>query len=788
MKKYFYPLLFFFTYFMPGFSGQAQDAGDHMFDPSIVHEIRFDFTEPNYFEILTNNFDISGGSAIPYLMAKVTIDGEVIDSVGVRFKGFTSYSGSDLKKPLKIDFNEFVSGKRYDGLRKLNLNNGTGDPGLQRDVVCYDLMRGMGVKAPRTSYSKVYFNDTYWGLYQSIEQVDKEFLKRNFKNAKGNLFKNKGWSHFEWLGNDPDYYAPPFELKTNETLNDWTGFVNLMDVLNNSSDAAFPEAIEEIFNVDLFLKTLAVDVATNNWDSYLEHGRNWYIYEDTVTGVFHWIPWDYNFALAGGFGGGGSSGDCDLFPRLTAMTNGTTKVDFFDHSWYPSTPDWMWTFGDGNSSTAKNPSHEYAFAGEYEVCITLTLDSNCTRQSCRTVNTNTNPADCQSIVDGTCPHPVNLFFQQTIDFNPTCCSTWSSDCEDLYGWLDTAGTGGGFKFDIDQRANDGILIRRLLSVPEFNDRYYNYFCSLLDQVMVEPRLFDLIDRNKDLISDGVQQDPHFIFTYDQFLEDVGDNGIKAVLSDRIQELETELSQLTTCLTPTASVPFQDVAINELVASNDSTSNLTDPAGEFDDWIELYNNTSSPIDLTGVFLSDNFQEPQKWKFPDGTTIAANDYMIIWADKDETQNGLHADFKLSKDGEELILSNADGSVIDSLTFGEQTTNIAYARIPNGTGNFVFQPTTHNVNNENASSTSDLNNPLNAWIYPNPASSQLEVNIQYSTSRDHQVSLLTSTGQEVFAALKNDKTFSLDVSAFPNGFYFLQISNRDGQLFSQKLIITH
>ena len=773
---------------MSGFSVQAQDAGDHIFDPSVVHEIRFDFAEPNYFEILRNNFDLAGGSNTPYLMATVTIDGEVVDSVGVRFKGFTSYSGSDQKKPLKIDFNEFVSGKKYDGLRKLNLNNGTGDPGLQRDVVCYDLMRGMGVSAPRTSYSKVYFNGTYWGLYQTIEQVDKEFLKRNFKNSKGNLFKNKGWSHFEWNGNDPASYAPPFELKTNEDLNDWSGFVNLMDVLNNSSDAEFPAAIEEIFNVDLFLKTLAVDVATNNWDSYLEHGRNWYIYEDTVTGVFHWIPWDYNFSLGGGFGGGGG-GDCDVFPGLTALTNGTPKVDFFDDSWYPgAAPVWMWTFGDGNSSAAKNPSHEYAAAGVYEVCMTLTLSSSCIRQECKMVNTNDSPADCQSIIDGTCLHPANLFFQQTIDFNPTCCSTWSSDCEDLFSWLDTTNVGGGFSFEIDQRDNDGVLIERLLNVPEFNDRYYNYFCGLLDQVMIEPRLFDMIDRNKELINADVQQDPHFLFSHDEFLEDLGADGIKSILSDRIQELETELSQLTTCLNPTASVPFQDVAINEIVASIDSLGNLSDPAGDFDDWIELYNNTSSSIDLTGVYLSDNFQEPQKWKFPDGTTIEANDYLIIWADKDEEQSGFHADFKLSKSGEELVLSNADGSIIDSLTFGEQTTNMAYARIPNGTGNFVIQAMTHNVNNENASSTSDLNNQLNARVYPNPVSNQLEVNIQQATSRDHQIRLLTSTGQEVFATFESDQVFSLNVSNLPDGFYFLQISNREGQHFSHKVIISH
>ena len=150
-----------------------------MYDNSILHEIRFEFTQSNYWNILKANYEQNADpfDTKPYLMGKVTIDGEEVDSVGVRFKGFTSYPYDSDKKPIKIDFNEFVPGKRYDGLRKLNLNNSTGDPSMQRDFVCYDLMRSIGVKAPRVSFSKVYFNDVYWGLYQTIEQVDQEFYK-----------------------------------------------------------------------------------------------------------------------------------------------------------------------------------------------------------------------------------------------------------------------------------------------------------------------------------------------------------------------------------------------------------------------------------------------------------------------------------------------------------------------------------------------------------------------------------------------------------------------------------
>ena len=170
-------ILFIVLLFIPNLCS-SQDPGDEVFDNSFVHEIRFEFEQTNFWTTLVSNFEGNNGQNVPYLMGKVSIDGVEVDSVGVRFKGFTSYPYNSDKKPIKIDFNEFVPGKRLDGLRKLNLANGTGDPGMQRDIICYDLMRSTGVKASRTAFSRVYFNDEFWGLYQIIEQVDKEFLGR----------------------------------------------------------------------------------------------------------------------------------------------------------------------------------------------------------------------------------------------------------------------------------------------------------------------------------------------------------------------------------------------------------------------------------------------------------------------------------------------------------------------------------------------------------------------------------------------------------------------------------
>lgn len=128
-----------------------------------------------------------------------------------------------------------------------------------------------------------------------------------------------------------------------------------------------------------------------------------------------------------------------------------------------------------------------------------------------------------------------------------------------------------------------------------------------------------------------------------------------------------------------------VVINELMADNDNI--LPDPQGDYDDWLELHNLTDSAVMLTGMYLSDKEDEPTKWAFPENTEIPANGHLIVWLDEDiDDVEGLHADFKLSKGGELVMLVDTDGiQVLDSITFGEQETDIAFGRLPDGTGDF-------------------------------------------------------------------------------------------------------
>jgi hypothetical protein len=147
----------------------------------------------------------------------------------------------------------------------------------------------------------------------------------------------------------------------------------------------------------------------------------------------------------------------------------------------------------------------------------------------------------------------------------------------------------------------------------------------------------------------------------------------------------------------AGIPL---VINEILASN--SDGLPDPQGQYDDWIEIFNSGDEPIDIAGMYLTDDLDEPTKWQIPTdspaATTITGHGYLLIWADTDTEDPGLHANFNLSSDGEDIALVDRDGStVIDSISFGEQRSDISYGRYPDAGRNLRFMafPTPRTAN---------------------------------------------------------------------------------------------
>ena len=211
-----------------------------------------------------------------------------------------------------------------------------------------------------------------------------------------------------------------------------------------------------------------------------------------------------------------------------------------------------------------------------------------------------------------------------------------------------------------------------------------------------------------------------------------------------------------------------VVINELMASNELTQ--ADATGEFDDWIELYNNDDIEVDLGGYFLSDKADDPMKWMLPFGALIPEGGYLIIWADEDQEQDGLHANFKLAKGGEAVYFSDPTGTVLDSIVFGEQETDMGLARNPNGTGAFVIQEPTFAADN----GTTDIFDPADRQalrISPNPANQSVRLDYDSPDSRPATVAIFDMLGRvQLQQAVPNGGT--LPVTQLPAGRYYIRV----------------
>ncbi|MBU2446417.1 MAG: CotH kinase family protein [Bacteroidetes bacterium] len=147
--------------------------------------------------------------------------------------------------------------------------------------------------------------------------------------------------------------------------------------------------------------------------------------------------------------------------------------------------------------------------------------------------------------------------------------------------------------------------------------------------------------------------------------------------------------LTVMLYPILSFG-QKIYINEFLAINNSINR--DNFNRYEDWIELYNPNSYSVLLRGYRLTDDKLAPNKWAFPDNIIIPAKGFLLIWASDRDTvvKSFIHAKFKLSGSGEFIGLSSPSQLYIDSMTFGQQTADISYARKHDGSSTWQFSPT--------------------------------------------------------------------------------------------------
>jgi uncharacterized protein (TIGR03437 family) len=270
-----------------------------------VHEIRLRFTQPDYWQQLTANYEGPTGDP-DYLEASLEWGPYKFASVGVRFKGNSSYRGAQTrKKPFRIKTNEFVKGQKIEGTGAFNLSNFWNDPSMVREPAYYDLSAALGLKTPRTNYARLYINDEYIGLYLLGEVINDDFLENHFGKGehKGNLYKANIGAVFTYLGEDKAAYKQVWEKQTNEDADDWSDLIELCRIIGQTPAAELRAKLEPLMDIDSFLAAIALDNATVNLDSYVGMGQNFNVYRRPSDGKWVWLVWDPSLAF-GAFGQG----------------------------------------------------------------------------------------------------------------------------------------------------------------------------------------------------------------------------------------------------------------------------------------------------------------------------------------------------------------------------------------------------------------------------------------------------------------------------------------------------
>jgi spore coat protein H len=228
--------------------------------------------------------------------------------VGMRYKGNSSLHLAMMrgveKLAFRFNFDMFeddhpeIENQRFYGFKKMTFSSGFNDPSLLRDKIAADVFREAGVPAAMGAFVRVYVDHgegpIYFGLYTMIEDPSDELLGIQFGDDSGNLYKPDG-EGASWQ----TFIESDFEKKTNED-SDWSDVISAIDALHATAlDAGeWREELEEVFNVDAYLRCLAVNQVMVNWDSYGAKTHNYYLYADpSDEGRIVWFPWDLNEAM-----------------------------------------------------------------------------------------------------------------------------------------------------------------------------------------------------------------------------------------------------------------------------------------------------------------------------------------------------------------------------------------------------------------------------------------------------------------------------------------------------------
>lgn len=709
-----------------------------------IQKIEISFTQSNWDYIL----DTAKQGSDSYTLSKwVKINGVQFDSAGVKYKGNSSYNPNNNKNPLHIELDHFKS-QDYLGYKDIKLSNGYNEPSFVREIMLYEMFQKYA-EASHANFAQVYINGQYFGVYTNVEAVTNTFLDdRFFSNNNTFVFGDNGGCDLGYKGNDSTKYYQPYTMKST------FGYADLMHLCDSLANNI--PGIENILDVDRTLWYLAYCNATVTLDSYLGNSRhNYYIYEDH-NDRFNPIIWDLN-------GGLGIFAKLDFSGNLTIpqMQNLTPLAHANDSMWplvkkilavpmykrmYIAHMKTLMSENFANNSyvTLANQlrtlidtavqSDPYKFGTYQQFLDNLNLTV--------VLGPKTVPGITQLMA------ARNTYLNSTPEFQAVAPAISNIQSSDTFPNLNT-----NVYITASVSGATAVYLGRRNSVM---DRFYRY-AMYDDGLHGDGTAADGVYGVQVLVN--APQVQYYIYA---------ENGNAGVFSPARAEHEYYILNSNY-----ATIQPGQLVINEIQPVNVTT--VQNGAGIYADWIELYNNSSVPLSLDFLNLSDNPQNSAKWQFPSGITVNPGQYQIVWADESTGAGEVHCSFKLSGTGEKLTLSYANGVLLDSITFPAVAADSTYGRFPNGAGPFTVMGSTFNAVNTLAGIT-DWVDPTSVIVYPNPSKAEFQVH----SSKFHikEVVVFDVYGREVFRSPHvHLQRLQLNLARLTPGHYRFQLITNGG-----------
>ncbi len=722
------------------------------FDTDQIQTINLTFNQSNWDTILDSYY--TAGSEFR-LIAELDINGTVYDSVGVRYKGNSSYNASNNKNPLNIKL-DYIKGKQNIEERNvLKLSNVFRDPSFIREVVSYEIARKY-FPASKSNFAKVYINGTYIGLYVNDESTNLAFARKHYFKSNDPFFEGDFTPGtpptgcpsgppkvMAYLGTDSNCYRQFYSRQSNNPL-DWGQLALALDTFNN-----YPTYIENAVYIDRLLWFLAFQNIMVNLDSPINPPHNFSLYKDN-TDRLNPIIWDLNesfgsFNMISGPGG-------------TNLTN--TELQELS-PWF-------------NASNPNYPIMVKPFAEERNKKMYIAKMKTIYEENIKNDLYRDRASTLQTLISADVIADNNKFYtnaQFTQNLNAT-----------VIGRIGVTELMNGRKTYLESQADFLKVAPEVTSVSTSPTEVHSN-----DAVTISAEV-----TGANYVFLGYRFSPKEKFTKVQMTASgtTYSTTLNVAYADVQYYIWAENDDAGIFSPERAEYEFHrigvtgDVVINELQSSNESTQ--FDEAVEYDDWIELYNNTDTDIDLTGYYLTDNKDTLTKWAIP-SQTINADDYAIFWADKDAIQGANHTNFQLTRNGESLYLVNPSKNIINQITYPYMIRDQSYSRFPNGRGAFIEKNPTFKATNGNDSTDGIFNTKqdlYNAIVYPNPSSNTLFLNSSSKIIKNKIISIFDISGKKLIKTIwKSNNTQQIDISTLESGMYFIKIGNTKSLKFVKK-----